>query len=464
MEDNIELFEKDKNNINKEKEKERENLNYENLLPLNNKIGRNKLIIKSFHIVDKVKKEPLKKSSSSILPSINTNISLNKNNTINNNNNIINDEFNSTNKTNSLNISLFNKDIKFTTLNENNLNILSYNNKVKNYINQNKYNTIIDINKDNNRYPLLNNINSQQKLLSKNFQNLINSNDFVPNLGKYDKKIIISLNQKCKELENKYLKALKYYYQMENIYINEEMKKKDSEIKLNNSIKESNLLKNKYERMKQDNIHLNNALVNTRNEIDRLNIVIKKDQKDMIKQQDEYNKQLKIEENKRTKLRGVIKMNERQISILEEKINDNGLSHSMKMKKYNQKKKLGNRYFDDIDDENQKDEEIKKLKYTILDLQNQVLDLEKNLNKNRENKRELLDTIKLKKKQEKFNEDNINILFDTIEKQQKDGLIDLNLIKSKNSIIKSLKEKEDGINNIPHYCLPKNIKIKHINK
>ena len=75
-----------------------------------------------------------------------------------------------------------------------------------------------------------------------------------------------------------------------------------------------------------------------------------------------------------------------------------------------------------------------------------------------------MDTIKLKKKQEKFNEDNINILFDTIEKQQKDGLIDLNLIKSKNSIIKSLKEKEDGINNIPHYCLPKNIKKKNTNK
>lgn len=448
MEDFIESLEK-------KNDEEQESLKIDNFRPIsNNNNGRNRLIKKSFSIVDK-KKTPIKKSVSSIFP--NPQI---KSGSVDNKND--NNNFNSTSKSNSIiNLtSLFNKDIKLTTLNENNISILPKNNiddiNIKNY----KYQTL----EESNRYPLMNNINSQQRILSKNFANIIKSNDFSPNLGKYDKKIIITLNQKCKELENKYIKALKYYYQMENIYINEEMKKKDSEIKLNNSIKESNLLKNKYERMKQDNIHLNNALVNTRNEIDRLNIVIKKDQKDMIKQQDEYNKQLKIEENKRTKLRGVIKMNERQISILEEKINDNGLSHSMKMKKYNQKKKLGNRYFDDIDDENQKDEEIKKLKYIILDLQNQVLDLEKNLNKNRENKRELLDTIKLKKKQEKFNEDNINILFDTIEKQQKDGLIDLNLIKSKNSIIKSLKEKEDGINNIPHYCLPKNIKIKHTNK
>ena len=268
-------------NIEKIKlEKEQESLKIENFRPLSNSNqGRNKFIKKSFVIVEK---KPLKKSISSIFPKMEEKNSYNivQNQNPNNTN-----ELNSTNKTNSLiNItSLFNKDINFTTLNEHNLNLT-----------RNKFQTI----DTNNRYPILNNINSEQRLLSKNFSTLMKTGDFTPNLGKYDKQIIEKLNLKCKELENKYIKALKYYYQMENIYINEEKKKKDSEIKLNNSIIESNLLKKNYEKMRQDNIHLNNALVNARNEIDRLNVVIREDQKDMIKKQDEFNQQLKVEENK----------------------------------------------------------------------------------------------------------------------------------------------------------------------
>ena len=271
MDNYLDKLEKDK------LEKEQENMKIENFRPLSNSnFGRNKLIKKSFIIVKK--KESLKNSASSIFPNVESRNSYN----INKNNNNIND-LNSTNKTNSvINItSLFNKDIKFTTLNENSLN------KTKN-----QYQTI-DV---NNRYPLPNNINSQQKLLSKNFSNLIKTGDFTPNLGKYDKKIIGTLSIKCKEIESKYIKALKYYYQMENVYVNEEKKKKDSEMKLNKSILESNALKKNYEKLKMDNIHLNNALVNARNEIDRLNIVIREDQKDMIKKQDEFNKQLKLEE------------------------------------------------------------------------------------------------------------------------------------------------------------------------
>ena len=48
---------------------------------------------------------------------------------------------------------------------------------------------------------------------------LIKSNDFQFDLGKYDNKIIITLNKKVQELEDKLMKALTYYYQMENKYI-----------------------------------------------------------------------------------------------------------------------------------------------------------------------------------------------------------------------------------------------------
>ena len=434
-------------NIEKIKlEKEQESLKLENFRPLSNSNhGRNKFIKKSFVIVEK---KPLKKSISSIFPKMEEKNSYNI--VQNQNQNNIN-ELNSTNKTNSLiNItSLFNKDINFTTLNEHNLNLT-----------RNKFQTI----DTNNRYPILNNINSEQRLLSKNFSTLMKTGDFTPNLGKYDKQIIEKLNLKCKELENKYIKALKYYYQMENIYINEEKKKKDSEIKLNNSIIESNLLKKNYEKMRQDNIHLNNALVNARNEIDRLNVVIREDQKDMIKKQDEFNQQLKVEENKRIKLRNIIKINERQISILEEKINDSSLSRTQKIKKYKKMKQYMKEGGVNEDEERKKDEEIIRLKSMIEELQNEYSNLQKNYKKERENKTKLLEDLKLKGKQYRFNNDNINILFKTIEKQQKDKLLHCHLIKSKNLIIKDLKEKVSGAYKIPHYSLPKNIRINSAQK
>ena len=437
MENNLE-FQKDKDG------KDQNNLNIENLRPISNRSGRNKLIKKSYTIAHNMSSLQLKKSDSLIFPHIEMKEKLNNDQT-----NINNNEFSSTNKSNSVIFSsLFNKDINLTTLNEHSGNNFSYNNKEKNNMNSNEHEH------EHDKYHLFKKLNVERKLLSKNFENLMKSNDFSPNLGKYDNKIILLLSQKCKEFENKYLKTLNYYYQMENIYINEEKKKKESQIKLNNCLLEKNMIKNKYQKMMQDNIHLNNALTNTRNEIDRLNNVIKDDQKQMIKQQDEYNKQLKKEEDKRISLNNEIKINERQISILQEKINDSGLSRSMKIKKY-----LKNGYYKSVEGDDEKDEEIQKLKYTILDLQNQVSNLQKVLKKKQEVKTELLGTLKNMGKQEKANKDNINLLFKTVEKQQRDGIIDYKLIKSKNFIIKELKNKIEGISKVPHYILPKNIRI-----
>ena len=260
--------------IDDDKKEENKKVGIFNLIS-NNVKGRNKFLKKSLSIISEKKK--IKKSFSSIFPVIEKkndstemeSITIKKND----NYNFINNDNNTTTQTNSIinNTTLFNKDIKYTTLNESSLNIYKKN---ADKINIKKYNyESID---NNERYPLLNDINSHQKFLSENFSNIIKMNDFTPNLGKYDKKIIIILNQKCKEIENKYLKTLKYYYQMENLYINEQKKKKDSEFKLKNSLLESNIIKNKYNKMKQNNIHLNKSLVNARNEIDRLNSTIKK--------------------------------------------------------------------------------------------------------------------------------------------------------------------------------------------
>ena len=194
------------------------------------------------------------------------------------------------------------------------------------------------------------------------------------------------------------------------------------------------------------------------NEIDRLNIAIKNDHIEMVKKQDEYNNQLKIEENKRNKLRNVIKINEKQISILQEKINDSSLSNTMKMKRNIQLKKTFKGVDEIEDNEQEKDDEIIRLKNIIEDLQRQSNDLEKNLKKDKEKKRELMETLKYKDRLHRFNNDNINLLFKTIERQEEYNKMNYNLVKSKNIIIKDMKDKISGINNVPHYSLPKNIK------
>ena len=150
-----------------------------------------------------MKKYPLKKSSSYVSLN-NIQLGLNLEETSKNSNG-----FNFTPQTNSVNTSyLFNNNINFTTLNEGSKKNLLSNEKEQN------------------------NKSSLPQLYSKNFSNLIKSNDFSPDLGKYDKKIILTLNNKGKELEKKYIRALNYYYQMENIYLSEIKKKGDLEVKL----------------------------------------------------------------------------------------------------------------------------------------------------------------------------------------------------------------------------------------
>ena len=304
---------------------------------------------------------------------------------------------------------------------------------------------------------------SLPQLYSKNFSNLIKSNDFSPDLGKYDKKIILTLNNKVKELEKKFIRALNYYYQMENIYLSEIKKKGDLEAKLNKNIKEMNICKNNYDKTQQTNIAINNSFQSTRNEIDRLVQIIKEEQAIKLKKQEDYNNRLIEEEKERKKLGGIIKINERQISILEEKLNYSKLTHTMKIQKYKEMTKLektGQNYEQLME----KSLEIEKLKDTIKDLQVEVDNLQKNLKQGKQNKNKLIEEIKLKNRKKKFNIDNINLLHKTIEQQKEDESLNYNLLKSKNMIIKDMNNRANGFVLVPHYSLPKNIRINSAKK
>ena len=349
-------------------------------------------------------------------------------------------------RTNSINSSnIFSTNLNFTTLNEGIKNNSYEKNNIKNESN--------DINKS---------INSQ--LYSKNFNNLIKINDFNFDSLKYDKKILSTLNNKVKELEDKFILVIKYYYQVENLYLSQCKKKSELEIVLNIVNKEMNGVENEYEKTRQKNIELNNALLNTKNEINRLIKEIKEEQKLKINKQEEYNDFLLKEEKEKEKLKSELKINERQINILEERINYSNLSHTDKLKKYQEKMKLENTNDTKYENLMKKNGEIFILKNTIKELQLEVDNLQKELKNGQKDKEKIISEIKLKERKKKFNNDNINLLYKTIDQYNEDEHFNRNILKSKNLIIKNMYDRANGNVNIPHYSLPKNIRINSAQK
>ena len=418
--------------------KEQDELKIENFKPLSDLIKTDLLLQPS---TMNNKKVTLKKSSS--YSSFNNNQEVNLEQTKKSFH-----DFDVYQKTNSLNTSkLFNNNINFTTLNESaKINLFA------------KKNNINGKDNDNN-----NNKSSITQLYSKNFAHLMKMNDFSFDIGKYDKKIILNLNNKVKEIENKLILSLKYYYQMENLLLDQSKKKSDLENKLNIINKEMNDLRGEYEKSRQKNVELNNALLNSKNEINRLIQEIKEDQKLKMKKQQEYNDILKKEEIENEKLKSEIKINERQINILEEKINYSNLSHTAKVQKYKDMMKM-EKTTENYQNLMKKNAEILLLKNTIKELQLEVDNLQKDLKKGKKDKDKLMSEIKLKDRKKKFNNDNISLLYKTIDQQNDDENFKYNILKSNNLIIKDLYEKINGNAKKPHYSLPKNIRINSAQK
>ena len=225
-----------------------------------------------------------------------------------------------------------------------------------------------------------------------------------------------------------------------------------------------NDVKNEFEKTKEKNVELNNALLNTKNEINRLFKEIKEEQKLKINKQAEYNDFLFKEEKEKEKLKSELRINERQINILEERINYSNLSHTDKLKKYQEKIKLENTTGTNYENLMKKNGEIFLLKNTIKELQLEADNLQKELKKVQKDKEKLISGIRLKERKNKFNNDNINILNKTIDQYNKDEHFNSNILKTKNLIIKNMYDRANGNLNIPHYSLPKNIRINSAQK
>ena len=86
------------------------------------------------------------------------------------------------------------------------------------------------------------------------------------------------------------------------------------------------------------------------------------------------------------------------------------------------------------------------------------------LKQGKQDKNKLIEEIKIKNRKKKFNIDNINLLHKTIEQQKEDESLNYNLLKSKNMIIKDMNNRANGFVLVPHYSLPKNIRINSAKK
>ena len=159
----------------------------------------------------------------------------------------------------------------------------------------------------------------------------------------------------------------------------------------------------------------------------------------------------------------IIKINERQISILEDKLNYSKLTRSMKIQKYKEMSKF-EKTTSNYDKLMEKSLEIEKLKDTIKELQLEVDNLQKDLKQGKQDKNKLIEEIKLKNRKKKFNINNINLLHKTIDQQKEDENLNFKLLKSKNMIIKDMNNKAKGFFLVPHYSLPKNIRINSAKK
>ena len=291
----------------------------------------------------------------------------------------------------------------------------------------------------NKKYYINNNnkLNIEIKEISDSEENDINLFDSIENNYEEDQtdKIMINrLTKRNKKLEKKYNNLLINYYEKENQYLSLERARKEYEKLINASIKEKNEAEYNLNILDNTNQALIVSISNARKEIERLISVIKETQINMKQELDEYNNILIKEEQKRKKIINAIKAEEKQINIIQDKINENEGNtlgdniNNKKEKEKNKEKEIKT---------NKKKEYIKKLQQELERLY--IIDKEKQEEKNNLFKK-INEINNDKKKNIKIREDIIK----KIENQQRDKQWNEQAIKIRNNIIYNLKRNSNS--------------------
>ena len=245
--------------------------------------------------------------------------------------------------------------------------------------------------------------------------------------NKKNKKIMEKLNNKIKDLEKKYMKALSNYQEKKNICENTIKEKKAIEQIINDNKNEIELIKQKTKDMDAENAIVEQYLTNSKNEIERLLNVMKEDEKNMAQLKIEFEQRLKKENEEKIKLKEIIKEKEEQILLLQEQ-SKNILTT--------------NTFFEEesTNNESKKDFEIKKLKEMILNLQIKISGLKKEINNNNKKKQKLDKILQYKNIKDEYQKLNISNLFLAVEENERNEQKKNDILKSQNEIIKNLNE------------------------
>ena len=251
------------------------------------------------------------------------------------------------------------------------------------------------------------------------------------------KKVIGKLSNKLNDIEKKYMKALSNFYEKKYLCRNSIKMQKEYDLLLKNNVNEIKLLKDKTEEIGSQNKILEDALSNTKNEINRLLNVMKDDKNNMKKLKEEYEDRIKKEEIEKERLSDIIKMNEQKIEVLNEK------TSQLADDKYLGNENLGiNDYIYGVDEnnENKKEYEIKTLKEFVLNLQVKICNLKKEIKSNDEDIEKLNNVMKYKNLKDDYQKNNINNLFYLIEENEINSHNNNIILKNKNEIIRKLNE------------------------
>ncbi len=241
-----------------------------------------------------------------------------------------------------------------------------------------------------------------------------------------NKKTIEKLNNKLTDLERKYMEALSKFQEKKYLCENTIKMKKEYEEMLNNNILEIKLIQEKAEEIEKQNDIVENALINTKNEIERLLNVNKEDDKNMNKIKNEFEIRLQKEAEERIKLNEIIKQKEEIILNLTE-----------------QTKNLTTNTFifeEIIGNENRKNFEIKRLQDMVLNLQIKISGLKKEINNNNEEMEKLKQILRYKNMKEEYQTLNISNLFYIVEDNINTEKRKNEVIKKQNIIIRNLNE------------------------
>ena len=296
--------------------------------------------------------------------------------------------------------------------------------------------------KSNNNTNNIDNIKYNDNDFNYKYTKFIDNKEILDNNIK-NKKIINKLSNKLNDLENKYMEALSNFQEKKFLCQNAIKMKKEYDKLLKNNTNEIKLIKDKSKEINSENKILEDALSNTRNEIDRLLNIMKSDKENMNKLKEEYEDRINKEEIERGKLNDIIKNLENKIDVLKQqtyKLDDSKRSGIEKL--------LSNNYNEfEPENSNKKDFEIKKLKEVILNLQIKICNLKKQINTNNIDMEKLNNILEYKNRKDEYQRMNINNLFNIVEENEMNSLKNNIILRSKNEIIKVLKGNKPIQNN-----------------